>query len=233
MKDGVLASVSHELRSPLTAIRGHLKLVSAQAGDRLDESELRSLQVIDRSSERLSRLVEEVLVVAQMRAGYFDIEVAPADLAALARDCVESARPAAAARDVALRLELEADSAPVTADAARIGQVIDNLVSNAIKFSEAGSAVTVSVRRAAGPVELDVADTGVGISLPDLTQLFQPFARGETASLRQVQGTGLGLYISKTIVEAHGGSIHLDSTLGAGTRARVALPATADLEVAA
>jgi signal transduction histidine kinase len=233
MKDGVLASVSHEFRSPLTSIRGHLRLVSDQAADVLDDRHMRSLRVIDRSSERLVRLVEDVLLVARMRSGQFELEIGSVDVAAAARECVEAARPAAAARDVVIEQRVGPDLPALVADGARICQVIDNLISNAVKFSDPGSTVVVSVSELAGTVELIVEDSGAGISPVDRVTLFEPFSRGATASARHAPGTGLGLFISKTIVDAHGGVIHLDSAPGEGTRARVGLPLRAAHPVAA
>jgi signal transduction histidine kinase len=233
MKDGVLASVSHEFRSPLTSIRGHLRLVSDQASGVLEDRHMRSLRVIDRSSERLVRLVEDVLLVARMRSGQFELEIDSVDVAAAARDCVEAARPAAAARDIVIEQRLARELPALVADGARICQVIDNLISNAVKFSDPGSIVVVSVSELAGTVELLVEDSGAGISPVDRVTLFEPFSRGATASARHAPGTGLGLFISKTIVEAHGGVIHLDSAPGEGTRARVGLPLRAAQVVAA
>jgi signal transduction histidine kinase len=138
---------------------------------------------------------------------------------------VESARPRAEVAGV--ELTLIADGVPpLSGEAARLAQVLDNLVSNSIKFTPAGGQVTVRLSARDGLVRFEISDTGIGIAEPERERLFERFFRSQSALERQIQGTGLGLYISKAIVEAHGGRIGVESVAGEGTTFVVELPAT-------
>ena len=222
LRDGFVASVSHELRTPLTSITGFLELLAEEEGQ-LSETGRSYLAVIRRSTRRLQRLVEDLLLVAQIEARRLELELAPVDLAEIAAAAVEAARPAA--DDKGLTLELRADGdARMDGDATRLEQVLDNLISNAVKFTGAGGSVVVSVGGDGGRAVLGVEDTGVGIPAAEQERLFSRFFRASTATRRAIPGTGLGLVIVRAIVEQHGGTIELTSREGAGTRVTVALP---------
>jgi signal transduction histidine kinase len=224
LKDEFVALVSHELRTPLTSIRGYLELVT-EAPDGLTAEQRQFLGVVERNAERLLRLVGDLLFVAQVDAGKFQLRPEEVDLAELAAASVESARPAAAARGV--EIDLAAEAAPrIQGDVARLAQLLDNLVSNAIKFTSAGGRVEVSVSREGDDALLAVADSGVGIPEREQARLFERFYRTTAATQKAVQGTGLGLAITKAIVEAHHGAIAFTSSEGAGTTFRVTLPLT-------
>jgi signal transduction histidine kinase len=224
LRDAFVAAVSHELRTPLTSMSGFLEML----GD--EESELgpagrRYLDVIRRSNTRLRGAVEDLLLVAEIEADRLVLHPGPTDLAELATATVEAALPAAAEQGVDLRLDLEG-SLPVEADAARLRQVLDNLVSNAIKFTPSGGSVLLSAGDDGGRVRIEVADTGIGIPHEELAQLFSRFYRASTATSRAIPGTGVGLVIARAIVEAHGGTLTLASVEGEGTRITVRLPAS-------
>jgi signal transduction histidine kinase len=222
LRDGFVASVSHELRTPLTSITGFLELLAEEEGQ-LSETGRSYLAVIRRSTRRLQRLVEDLLLVAQIEARRLELELAPVDLAEIAAAAVEAARPAA--DDKGLTLELRADGdARVDGDATRLEQVLDNLISNAVKFTGAGGRVVVGVGGDGRRAVLGVEDTGVGIPAAEQERLFSRFFRASTATRRAIPGTGLGLVIVRAIVEQHGGTIELASREGAGTRVTVALP---------
>jgi signal transduction histidine kinase len=224
LKDTFVASVSHELRTPLTSIRGYLELVlEEEAGDDLTNEQRGFLAIAERNVERLLHVVEDLLFVAQVNDGKLAIERAPVDLAALAADCVEASRPFALEKGVALSLSAESGSG-LWGDAARLGQVLDNLVSNALKFTPAGGRVEVRTSASEGRALLEVADTGSGIPPADLKRVFERFFRSASANEQAVQGTGLGLGITKAIIEAHGGTIVVESEEGVGTTFRVELP---------
>jgi PAS domain S-box-containing protein len=222
MKDDFVASVSHELRTPLTSIHGYLDLL-VDGGDNLTEEQRRFVDVVQRNSERLMTLVADLLSVAQVESGRIALERARVDVAALLSDAMETARPAAAEKAIDLELECDALELP-EADHARLGQVFDNLISNAIKFTPSGGRVTVRAFAQDSNAVVDVVDTGIGISSDDQTRLFERFFRSAAASAGAIQGTGLGLAISKAIVESHEGSISVDSAPGRGTTFRVVLP---------
>ena len=222
LKDEFVALISHDLRTPLTSIMGYLELVLDD--DNLTEEQRGFLNVADRNADRLLRLVNDLLFVARFEAGELELRPTELDLAAVVRQSVEESGPRAAAGGVELTCEAGAVSA-VQADKGRMFQLVENLVSNAIKFTPEGGEVRVSVTPVNGVVRLEVADTGIGIASGEQERLFERFFRASTASEHQIPGTGLGLYITRAIVEAHGGSIAVRSDPGEGTSFCVELPA--------
>ena len=223
VKDDFVASVSHELRTPLTSIRGYLELVLDEEAGALTAEQRQFLLIVERNADRLQRVVGDLLFVAQVDAGKIQIERAPTDIADVVREAVEAARPAAAERRVELDLELDGLGV-LDADRARLAQVVDNLISNAIKFTSEGGRVAVRSGRRRDCAVLEVADTGIGIPHAEQKRMFQRFFRTREATERAIQGTGLGLTIVKAIVEAHDGTITFRSVPGVGTTFRVELP---------
>jgi PAS domain S-box-containing protein len=223
MKDDFVASVSHELRTPLTSINGYLELVTDGEAGELTAEQSHFLGIVRRNAERLLRVVGDLLFVAQVNASELVLEREPVDLVALAEHSVDAIRPLAAERGIEVGFQGEPVE-PVEGDAGRLGQVIDNLLTNAVKFTPPGGCVDVRLRADNGLVELDVADTGMGISEADRAQLFERFFRTSDARVQAIQGTGLGLSIVAAIVKAHGGSVEVQSEVGVGTTFRVVLP---------
>jgi signal transduction histidine kinase len=221
-KDDFVASVSHELRTPLTSIIGYLDLA-------LEETQLKdpdgsmavSLRVALRNAERLLQLVSDLLTTA---SGPAKIEQRNADLADVIASCLASATPRAEESGVVLVNESPGDLEAFI-DHDRMCQVMDNLLSNAIKYSPAGGRVTVRAWQAADSVGFEVEDHGMGIAEEDLGGVFTKFFRTPTVRRAAIPGVGLGLVITKAIVEAHGGAINFTSELGKGTTFRVLLPA--------
>jgi signal transduction histidine kinase len=201
--------VAHDFRSPLTSIRGYAELLREKAVPA--ETAIVS---VERGAEQLLRLVDELTGTAT------ELARDQLDLAELARASVACARPAAHANRVTVSERLEA--APILGDAHRIAQALDNLIDNAVKYAPGGH-VTVRVRRSAHVVILEVADTGVGVPEGEVARLFDRFFRASTSS--RFAGTGVGLSVVKAVVDAHGGSIDVTSTVGKGTTFRVELPA--------
>jgi PAS domain S-box-containing protein len=230
LKDEFVALVSHELRTPLTSIRGYLELVLDGAPGSLDEEQERFLRVVERNAIRLQGLVGDLLFIAQVEAGRLALERAPVDVVELVAEAVEAARPAAAEKGIGLAAET-AEATPFAGDRGRLGQLLDNLVSNAVKFTPAGGRVTVRASTSGDRLVLQVADTGIGIPAPEQHQLFQRFFRASSATAEAIPGTGLGLTIAKAIAEAHGGAIRCESTEGTGTTFTVELPLAADAEL--
>jgi signal transduction histidine kinase len=223
LRDAFVAAVSHELRTPLTAISGFLELLGDDEPG-LGPAARNHLTAIRRGTDRLQRIVEDLLLVAQIEAQRLELRRSPVDLAEIAAAAVEAARPAAAEKEIGLELRAEG-AVHVEADEERLSQVLDNLVSNAIKFTPRGGAVTVSARNGDESVRLEVIDTGIGVPQDEIGQLFSRFYRASSATRRAIPGTGLGLVIARAIVERHGGSIALESREGEGTCVTVSLPA--------
>jgi signal transduction histidine kinase len=181
------------------------------------------LEVVQRNSERLLRLVNDLLFVARLEAGELDLHATELDLGACVRQAVEEARPRAAAKGIELGCEVQ--SVPeLYADRGRMFQLLDNLISNAIKFTPERGRVEVRLLQRDSRLRLEVSDTGIGITRDELGRLFERFFRASSATERQIPGTGLGLYIAGAIVGAHGGAIDVESTLGEGTTFYVELP---------
>ena len=226
MRDAFVATVSHELRTPLTSISGFLEMMQDEE-DRLDDTGRQYLDVIRRSTERLYSLVEDLLLVAQIEAKRVELDLADVDLAELAARTVEAMRPAAGEKGVTL--EVVSDHPPTArGDQVRLTQVLDNLVSNAVKFTDEGGVVTVTVKGNGDGVDLVVKDTGIGVSTEEQGQVFTRFFRASTATKRAIPGTGLGLAISRALVEQHGGTISFSSREGEGTTVTVRLQAAPD-----
>jgi signal transduction histidine kinase len=222
MRDAFVATVSHELRTPLTSISGFLEMMQEEEQD-LGESGKRYLDVIRRSTNRLHSLVEDLLLIAQIEARRVELQLAPVDVAELMSRAIEAIRPTA--DDKGVTLAVVTDHPPmVRGDSNRLTQVLDNLVSNAVKFTNDGGKVSVNISAINGDVRLVVADTGIGVPLEEQGQVFSRFFRASTATRLAIPGTGLGLAISRALVEQHGGTITFTSQEGEGTQVIVTLP---------
>lgn len=219
-RDDFVALISHELRTPLTSISGYLELV-------LDEempAEVHGwLDVVRRNSDRLRTLVEDLLIVGEMSRGELHLQPAEVDLRALARDAVATLAHRAVRRGVELRL-VDGPTAPIVADARRVSQVLENLISNGIKYTSDAGFVEVRVDVEGTDARLQVADDGPGVAAEESARVFERFYRSSAARASGVQGAGLGLWICRMIVQAHGGSIAFDSVVGEGSVATVRLP---------
>ena len=225
LREALVATVSHELRTPLTSIIGYLDLINDTATTNLTADQQAFLTVVQRNADRLHDLVGDLLLVAEADGGRLALEIQEVDLDELAATCVESAQPAAGARKIVLTLD-RGITQRIHGDPTRLEQMMDNLVSNAIKFTPEGGSVVVRTAPSAHHVLFEVTDTGPGISSADQVHLFDRFFRARTAIDSAVKGTGLGLAITKAIVDAHKGTITVDSSLGRHTTFRVQLPAT-------
>ncbi len=225
LQDEFVSLVSHELRTPLTSVLGYLELLT-DGTDPLSDEQREYLTVIERNARRQLRLVGDLLLSAQVDAGRFSIAPQRVDVAEVVQASVAAAGPVADAAKV----ELVPTMTPtvVDADPVRLAQAVDNLLSNAIKFTPAGGSVRLDV----GPDEggtgavLVVADSGIGIPPDELSHLTTRFFRASTATRRAIPGVGLGLSITKAVVDAHGGELEIASTLGEGTTFTLRLPAT-------
>lgn len=222
LKKTFVASVTHELRSPLGAIDAYVKELLSDPS-RWSSSELGSLQRISGNTARLSHFVTNLLDMAKIERGKLDYAPRDADLGALVADTVLFFKPKASESGIELASEVESGLPPVSLDPDLISHVLTNLLSNALKFSRKGTAVQVTLKRTEGGfVECAVADHGVGLKPEDLGRVFTPFERVKNP-LRST-GTGLGLTISKSIIELHGGVIGAVSEHGRGSRFHFRLP---------
>jgi signal transduction histidine kinase len=222
-KNRFFASVSHDLRTPLACIIGYLEVVREESDGLLGADLTSFLGVAAENAERLRRLVNDVLFMAGARASGADMKCAEIELADVAHSAADAIRPFADAKRIVLTVECE-PPAPVWGDADRLGQVLDNLLANAIKYTSGGGEVSVRVTSVAGFATVAVSDNGIGISTDDRAHVFEYFFRASSVRDAPLTGVGLGLSIVKTIVDAHGGTVNVESTPGAGSCFTVVLP---------
>jgi heavy metal sensor kinase len=214
------ADASHELRTPLAIIRSQAEL--ALARPRTVEHYRQAIESCLRACQRMTELVEELLMLARADAGKLDLESRPIDLKRVVNDVLVLMRPLADSKKV--RIETDLKTAPLVGDAGRLGQVVTNLVSNAIQYNRPGGSVRIHLSTENGSTQLAVEDTGCGIPQEDRPHLFERFYRTDKARSRASGGHGLGLAISKSIVEAHGGTLEFQSEPGHGSKFTVRLP---------
>ncbi len=234
MKDEFVNLISHELRTPLSSILGYLELIADDEENPLSEEQLKYLATVDRNANRLLRLVSDLLFTAQVESGRFHLQKEAVDLQALVAAGLETATPGATSRNVTLRMSVPAEDVQVWGDPGRLGQAVDNLISNAVKFTPAGGRVVVTLGTTDEPEPralIGVTDTGMGIPPDEVDRLFSRFFRASTATANAVPGVGLGLTITKAIASAHGGEIRVASTVGEGTIFVLDLPRMAEAEV--
>lgn len=223
-KDAFIGTVSHELRTPLTTMAGFLELVLERRDElqRLDPEIIAWLEVMERNVQRQHMLVRDLLTAAGSRNAPIAIERHTGDLAAVVRESAAALRSEAAAKDV--RLTVTGHDAVGRFDALRMAQVAENLITNAVRYTPEGGRVRVSATADEKGLTLIVRDTGIGIAPADQERLFEQFFRAADARASAIRGVGLGLPIVKAIVDAHSGSIDLDSAVGEGTTITVRLP---------
>lgn len=222
-----VANVSHELRTPLTCIKGYTETLLEGA---LEDPELtkRWLTTIYTETQRLERLIKDLLDISMMEADQVDLQTSPCDLRALVEHTVTVLQPRAKANSMQIHAELPAASPLWKIDHDRISQVLLNLIDNAIKYSEAGSEVWVRLSFSAERATIEIKDQGQGISADDLPRVFERFYRVEKARSTRFGGRGLGLSIARHLVDAHGGELLAESELGQGSTFTITLPRQPD-----
>ena len=223
VKDEFLATLSHEIRTPLNAVLGWTRILKSRALD--PETLTRAIDVIDRNAAAQLTLVSDLLDMSRIATGKLRMEVTTLDLEPVTLSAVDVMRPAADAKGVRLVTDLT-QVPPVSGDADRLTQIIWNLISNAVKFTDPGGTVTVALNAAGGQVWLVVTDTGHGIDPAFLPHVFERFKQADSSSSRRHGGLGLGLALVRELVELHGGTVHVASAgLGHGSTFTVVLPA--------
>ncbi|MGZ5351744.1 MAG: sensor histidine kinase [Actinomycetota bacterium] len=220
LRRDLVANVSHELKTPISALRAHLENLL----DGVEQAEPRTLQVMLAQSERLGRLVDQLLELSRLESGDVPLDRAEVPLRPLVARVLSEIEVTRSRHDVELAQDVPEDLPPVFADAERVHQVLFNLLDNAVRFTQAGGVVRVTAARHNGAVDVTVADTGPGIAAEHLPRVFERFYRVDTARSREEGGTGIGLAIARSVVEAHGGRIWAESEPGKGSTFTFELP---------
>lgn len=226
LKSEFLNTVSHELRTPLTSIKAFSEILLDNAGEDMD-TQLEFLGIINQESDRLTRLINNLLDLSRIEAGRMNWEMEPIRIREVSDACVNATRALVEKSGLSLVVKVS-DEIGTVADRDKLIQVVNNLLSNAIKFTPTGGTITLAASRQGDDIELYVEDTGKGIPAEFHERVFEKFQQVDTSSTREVKGSGLGLPIVRSIVEAHGGTVTLTSEPGKGSRFTVTVPA-ADL----
>ena len=221
-KSRFLATMSHELRTPLNSILGFAQLLRIYASGKLDETQRRYVGNIETSGAHLLALISDILELSKVAAGQVVLKVEDVEVAEAIRQVAEEFEPMLAGTPVKLKLDVR-PKLVARVDPLRFRQVVVNLIANALKFTEAGS-VTISTRKKARQLELRVVDTGIGIPPDQIERVFDEFTQVDSSETRTRGGTGLGLPLTRRLVEMMGGTVVLESKLGRGTTAKVLLP---------
>jgi PAS domain S-box-containing protein len=224
MKSDFVALVSHELRTPLTSIIGYMHLVLDGKTGAITDVTRDKLERVERQALRLAHLIGDLLDLSRIESGHLEMHMEPVSLEAIALQRLEEIRPQADEKGIRLDFDTPAGLPQAMADGERIGQVVTNLLSNAVKFTPEGGVVRVRLRREGNLLSVQVLDTGPGIPRDEQQKVFDKFHQVSSVHTRQQGGSGLGLAIAKSIVEAHGGHIWVDSELDRGTDFRFVLP---------
>jgi signal transduction histidine kinase len=225
MKEEFLALTTHDLRSPLTVISGVISFFTSGRLGELTPEQQNMVAMMERNAQSLIELVNDLLDASKLESGTMRLELVSIDLRGLFSELRETMEPLAREKSLKMDEDLPADLPPVEADRAKLRRVLVNLVSNAIKFTSRGGRVTMRAAREDGHVRISVSDTGVGIAPEDVKRLFDKYEQARSRATRGEKGTGLGLYITKQLVELHGGEIKVDSEVGKGSTFSFTIPA--------
>lgn len=221
-KNRLIGIAAHDLRNPLLIIRGYAELIQAEG--QLDGESAEYVDEIARSALYMTELVDELLDNAKVESGQVELNLEPIDLVAAAKHSASINHRRADGKDISLVVDAQVDSMVVNLDPVKLRQIINNLVVNAIKYSESGTTVTLRVRRTDRDAVLEVVDQGIGIPEDQLDRIFQPFTALQKSGTAGESAIGLGLSIVKRLVELHGGTIQVQSRPGAGSTFTVAFP---------
>jgi len=218
-----VANVSHEFKTPLTAIQGFAEtLLSGALDDKANRKHF--VEIIREHARRLARLTDDLLKLSRIEAGRLELEIRPIRVEALVNGCVETARLNAKSRGLQIVVDLQQNAPAVRGDGAQLGEVLQNLLDNALQYTPSGGQIEVKARANGHNIVFTVTDTGIGIPESDLERIFERFYRVDAARSREAGGTGLGLAIARHIVDAHGGRIWVESAVGQGSRFHFSIP---------
>ena len=224
LKSDFMATMSHELRTPLTSVIGYSDMLLSGVTGELTEKQSQFVDSILKNGEHLLNLINDVLDLTKIEAGKLELNLEPVDLRSALLGVLPIVKPRAADKRIKISTFLPTDLPPVQADAAKLNQVLLNLLTNAIKYTHESGSVSVEARPKEDHVEIWVSDTGIGISQEDIDKVFQRFTQVDSSASRSQGGTGLGLAITKELVELHGGAIKVVSKLGRGSSFIFTLP---------
>jgi len=226
LRTELLASVSHELRTPLTSIKGLASTLTQEDVEWDSETQKDFLKIIDRESDILTHIVEDLMQMSQMESGIMTMHKSPSSISAVASQLSDHLKELM--RNHEFEMNIPQGMPQIYADQIRIGQVITNLVSNAASYSEEGTRITLKAKSQNGSIVVSVSDQGIGIANQHIDMVFDRFYRLESGIARRRGGTGLGLAICKGIVEGHDGKIWVESKLGEGSKFSFSIPILQD-----
>jgi len=232
LKSDFLSTVSHELKTPLTAIKGYVSLMKNKKVGTINQQQLKCLTIADERVDHLNNLISDLLDLSKIEANQYAIKPKPDDLAQLIRNTVSSLKPIFQGKNLHVRVQIPSPLAKVSMDSSKINQVLNNLLSNAIKFTPPGGEIQISAfpgvsrngSNGCGYVQVDISDTGIGVAPDQMDRVFEKFYQVDHSATREYDGTGLGLPIAKEIVELHAGKIWVRSREGGGCTFSFTLP---------
>ncbi len=224
-KSEFVSNVSHELRTPLTAIKGYSDLLLSPAVGTLSEQQHRFLQIVQNNANRLVALINDLLDISRIESGRLELEIRPVQMESVIREVADMIQPQCDQKGLRLVVAAEPGVKPVLGDKKRLIQVVTNLASNACRYTPAGGQIKLALSFHDGAVRVDVVDTGIGIAPEDQAKVFQRFYRVNNPIVQEASGTGLGLPITKMLVEMHGGRMWVESEVGRGSTFTFILPA--------
>lgn len=217
MREEFLALTTHDLRSPLSVISGVINFFTSGRLGELTPDQKNMVAMMERNTQSLIELVNDLLDAAKLESGTMRLDHMALDLREIVGEVIDTMHPLAKGKDITLRDELPLDLPAAVGDRAQVRRIFVNLISNALKFTERGGQVTISARTEPHRIAVSVTDTGVGIPPEDVARLFDKYEQARSRATSDEKGTGLGLYITKQLVELHGGEIHAQSEPGAGS----------------
>jgi two-component system phosphate regulon sensor histidine kinase PhoR len=223
VRQDFVANVSHEFRTPLTAIQGFAETLLNGALDDPAHRD-RFVEIIREHADRLARLTEDLLELSQIEAGELKLELEPVSVQRLIESCIDTVRIKASSKQLAIEVKVPAETLTMRGDVNRLRQVLQNLLDNAVQYTPAGGRIEIATERRESEVTVSVHDTGIGIPQAEQSRIFERFYRVDAARSREAGGTGLGLSIARHIVEAHGGRIWVESTVGEGSHFHFSVP---------
>jgi len=217
IKANFVSNISHELRTPLTHIKGYLSLLLEGDIESLESDQQHALRVIEKAAEKLSRLIEDLILFSTSETSSIQINKEKFDLVSLTNKVIEQNKTNAETKKIRLSLNTQLELVEVNSDSSKVSWVINQLVDNALKYTSPGGRVVIKIQQEVQKVEIAVMDTGLGIPSDKIGEIFDPFHQLDASSTRQQGGTGLGLSLAKKIVETLGSSLIVSSSLGKGS----------------